>query len=73
MAFRLEQALLRLVLDEENQATRVGRFVPTHRNAPAARDFPDNGFCQANARDWLLEDRQQGRSVPVWITMGRRS
>lgn len=73
MGFGLEQAFLRLVLDAEPRASRVvGRFVPTDRNAPSARVFPDNGFRAAGDTEWLLESTDTKPAVPEWIRVDER-
>ena len=67
MGFGLEQAFLRLVLDEEKHATRaIGKFVPTDRNQPSARVFADNGFRATDNTFWLLESGDTRPVVPDW-------
>lgn len=73
MGFGLEQAFLRLVLDEEKQARRAfGRFVPTDRNQPCARVFADNGFRSADENNWLLDHGDDRPVVPAWIAVDAR-
>jgi predicted enzyme involved in methoxymalonyl-ACP biosynthesis len=73
MGFGLEQAFLRLVLDEEKQAKRaVGRYVPTDRNQPCARVFADNGFRSVDETNWLLDHGDERPVVPAWITVDAR-
>lgn len=73
MGFGLEQAFLRLVLDEEKHATRaIGKFVPTDRNQPSARVFADNGFRATDDTYWLLDRGDTRPVVPDWITVDAR-
>jgi len=74
MGYGLEQALMRLVLDDQKLPPRVlGRFVRTDRNAPSARLFADSGFEQISETDWQLSNHAMAPSVPSWFAVEARS
>lgn len=72
----IETALLSCMAHTAYQrdATRlVGWFIPTKKNKPAQRFFPDHGFVQVSTTEqgtlWQLDLTKPLPEVPEWITL----
>lgn len=72
MGFGLENAMLRLVVDEIATEQVIGEYIPTDRNSPAKNLYSDANFDPLDNDKWALDFRHHTLDMPSWITIHRR-